>query len=31
MISCGYRDTRLDKSTQVNAGDHVDYQHRNRN
>jgi hypothetical protein len=31
MISCGLRGTFLSKSTEDDAGDNVDYQHRNRN
>jgi hypothetical protein len=31
MISCGLRGTFLSKSTEADAGDNVDYPHRNRN
>jgi hypothetical protein len=31
MISCGMRGDFLSKSTEADAGDSVDYQHRDRN
>lgn len=30
MIRCGLRDAFLSKSTEADAGDNADYQHRNR-